>query len=260
MSGADWSNAIDTYAYRERKHEMNRKPIIFLIVSFLCLAPLVLPENTHAAVTIASVNPPVRTNGPIEPEADIIIDAGHGGIDGGTTYGSLLEKDINLAIAKKTYQLLANKGYAVVLNRTGDYALSEQNRWLKNRSRHVKDLAQRGQLANEIKPKALVSLHVNWSKRKSANGAIVLYQDREESARLAHQLQSVLNELYRTNEQPFLGKTYYLLNHSPCPTVIIEMGFISNITDRTRLMSEQGQKEIAAAVTEGLERFLKEME
>lgn len=73
----------------------------------------------------------------------IIIDAGHGGIDGGTSFQNIMEKDINLAIAQKVFMLLRSMGYHAVLNRTGDYALSEENHWLGTRSRHLRDLAQR---------------------------------------------------------------------------------------------------------------------
>jgi len=237
---------------------MIRKFFLMITVIILSLTLFAASADSLAARSDTPDGKQIRTIGPIKPEADVIIDAGHGGIDGGTSYGNLLEKDINLAIAKKTYQALANKGYVTVLNRTGDYALSDQNRWLKNRSRHIKDLAQRKQLANEIKPKALVSLHVNWSKRRSMRGAIVLHQSSSDSAKLAQILQTELNDLYKSNEKPFLGKTYYLLNHSPCPTVIVEMGFISNDADRARLTNEQGQKEIAEAVARGLDRYLKE--
>jgi len=193
---------------------------------------------------------------PVAPDADIIIDAGHGGIDGGTSYGNILEKDINLAIAKKTFEALSNQGYDIILNRTGDYALSDHNSWLKSKSRHRKDLAQRKQLAVDMKPKVMISLHVNWSKNKSKHGAIVLHQADERSIELANKLQARLNSLYRTNDKPFLGKTYYLLNRSKCPTVIIEMGFITSAEDRARLTSNQGQNEIAKEIAAGVLEYL----
>lgn len=197
---------------------------------------------------------------PVAPDADIIIDAGHGGIDGGTSYGNILEKDINLAIAKKTFEALSNKGYDVILNRTGDYALSDHNSWLKSKSRHRRDLAQRKQLAVDMKPKVMISLHVNWSKHKNKHGPIVLHQADERSIDLAKKLQNKLNQLCRTNEKPFLGKTYYLLNKSKCPTVIIEMGFITSSEDRARLTSSKGQAEIAREIADGVLEFIKESE
>lgn len=195
---------------------------------------------------------------PLPLYADIIIDAGHGGIDGGTSYQGILEKDINLEIALLTYQLLKKKNSNVILNRTGDYALSDHNHWLHSRSRHRRDLAQRKELAVEIKPLAMVSLHVNWSRNRDARGPIVLHQQNEASIKLAEHLQNSLNKVYGTKKKPVLGKTYYLLNRTDCPTVIVEMGHLSNAQDREMLTSKRGKKAIAAAIAEGLLKYREE--
>lgn len=190
---------------------------------------------------------------PIRP--DVLLDAGHGGIDGGTLYGKVLEKDINLAIARKTYTALQKKGYHVVLNRTKDYALSEDNGWLQNRSRHIRDLAQRKQLANELQPRVMVSLHVNWSKSTSTSGPMIIYQNNQESKLLAHILQRKLNNYYHTEGEPILGRTYYLLNYTKCPTVIIEMGFISNPNDRRKLTNSAEQAKIASGISDAINEY-----
>lgn len=193
---------------------------------------------------------------PLLPTTDILIDAGHGGIDGGTTYGDLLEKQINLQIAETLYDMLRKQGISTALNRYGDYALSDDNRWLRVRSRHLRDLAQRKHMADQLQPKAMVSLHVNWSKHPGETGPLVLHQGSYNSVLLARLIQSSLNSTYRSHDAPHAGKTYYLLKHSPCPTVIVEMGFISNKSDRSRLTSEQGQQEIAAAIASALQQYL----
>ncbi len=99
------------------------------------------------------------------PGAEVLIDVGHGGVDGGAHYENLLEKDINLAIAKRLYLQLRSNGIRTILNRNGDYALSEDNRWFGSPSRHQRDLSQRSQLTKEIQTQIVVSLHVNWSAR-----------------------------------------------------------------------------------------------
>lgn len=187
---------------------------------------------------------------------EVMIDAGHGGVDGGTRYGEILEKTINLQIAKKVYKLLANDGYFVLLNRTGDYALSDENEWLHNRSRHIRDLAQRKELAVEIVPQVLISLHVNWSPNRSQTGPVILYQKQGQSYMLAQILQQKLNSLYQSKELPRKGKTYYLLNRTECPAVIVEMGFLSNKSDREKLTSEKGQKEIARTISQAIKEYL----
>lgn len=192
------------------------------------------------------------------PKAVILIDAGHGGIDGGTSYKEVLEKNINLEIGRRLYLLLRSEGYRAVLNRTGDYALSEENRWLKSRSRHMKDLAQRERLSEDLKTSIVVSLHVNWSKNSSRQGPIVLHQDEGRSALLAACLQEPLNDLYGTSWHAQLGKPFYLLNHIEVPAVIIETGFISNSRDRDFLTAPRGQMKIAQAIAAGISRYFVE--
>jgi N-acetylmuramoyl-L-alanine amidase len=192
---------------------------------------------------------------PALAQMDVVIDVGHGGIDPGTMHGTLKEKDINLLIAKKLYTDLDERGYRVVMNRIGDYALSEENRWLKHPSRHLKDLRQRNELSKAVNPRAVISLHVNWSKNAAMSGAIVLRQNKEPSKRLAASIQQSLNTVYGTRHDSQLGKTYFLLNHGPEPSVIVEMGFISNDMDRNRLTQPDKQKELARAIADGISAY-----
>ncbi|MBO9608577.1 MAG: N-acetylmuramoyl-L-alanine amidase [Paenibacillaceae bacterium] len=212
---------------------------------------LLLLQGAPAAAS--SARPPVQ---PAMPYADVLIDAGHGGIDGGTTYGDILEKQINLQIAERVYQLLRKKGISAALDRTGDYALSDDNRWMRSRSRHLRDLAQRKHVADSLRPVVLVSLHVNWSKHADESGPLVLHQGNYNSVVFARVIQSSLNELYGSAEQPRSGKTFYLLKHAPCTAIIVEMGFISNRDDRKRLTTAHGQKEIAGAIATGIHHYL----
>lgn len=186
----------------------------------------------------------------------ILIDVGHGGIDSGTTYGSLHEKDINLQVAKQLYQQLTEAGYKAALNRSEDIALSDDNRWLNNRSRHLRDLAQRRNLAKLMDPQLMISLHVNWSADSRRRGPLVLYQSNEQSYMLAQLLQSALNQYAGTERKPVKGKSYYMLRHSYCPSVIIEMGFISNAADRAMLTDPEEQKKIAQAIREAVSEYV----
>lgn len=214
------------------------------------LAAIVLP-----VIIILLIVPPAGAKGTLLP-VDVIIDAGHGGVDSGAFYNDLYEKDINLQVARMLYDELNLRGFRVILNRTGDYALSEENEWLNVRSRHVKDLAQRAQLAAQLSPKLMVSLHVNWARNPRVRGPLLLYQPSLESITLAQLIQHALNGLYERDEQPVAGRRYYLLHHSACPTVIVEMGFITNQQDRHILTSEQHQRRIAQAIAAAIEEYL----
>jgi N-acetylmuramoyl-L-alanine amidase len=189
------------------------------------------------------------------PNTVVIIDVGHGGIDGGATASDVLEKDINLAVARRLYALLRSQGIPAVMNRTGDYALSEDNRWHATRSRHRKDLSQRRQLTEEINSELLVSLHVNWSKKSHVHGPLVLHQQQGESALLAFCIQDALNRQQNTAALPKEGKPYYLLKRVQQPSVIVEMGFISSASDRAMLTNEEQQQQIAAAIASGIRQY-----
>ncbi|WP_223069658.1 N-acetylmuramoyl-L-alanine amidase family protein [Paenibacillus caui] len=218
-------------------------PIVLILISLLSLRRCYADEKpAHHAF----------------PKPVILIDAGHGGIDGGTSYGTILEKDINLEIGRRLYLLLRSEGYRAVLNRTGDYALSDDNRWHASRSRHTRDLAQREGLSEEVKTSIVVSLHVNWSNNKTRKGPIVLHQNEGRSALLAACIQETLNGIYSSSSRPELGKPYYLLKHTEVPAVIVETGFISNSRDRDFLTSPRGQMKIAQAITSGIARYYME--
>ncbi|RCX21546.1 N-acetylmuramoyl-L-alanine amidase [Fontibacillus phaseoli] len=191
------------------------------------------------------------------PEPVILIDVGHGGIDGGTSFGDLLEKDINLAVGRRLYMILRSHGYRTILNRTGDYTLSDDNRWLNSRSRHMRDLAQRKELSEQVPASIVVSVHVNWGRNKAKRGPLVLHQEEGRSAALAGSIQHALDDLYdlpRTT-LPELGKPFYLLRHIDSPAVIVETGFISNSEDRAMLISTRGQQKIAEAIYAGIAEY-----
>ncbi|MFD0678838.1 MULTISPECIES: N-acetylmuramoyl-L-alanine amidase family protein [unclassified Paenibacillus] len=232
---------------------MRRK--MLLIVLILLLGTVSISQVVTAKDVSAPY--PVLRN-PFVTDVDVLIDVGHGGIDSGTLYGNIYEKDINLEMAQLTYNLLREKGLTVLVNRMNDYALSEENGWLRARSRHLKDLAQRSHLANEIHPKVLISLHVNWSKNSSIRGPLVLFQKTAPSQRLAESIQRSLNNMYGTSTEAVLGKPYFLLKHVHVPAVIVEMGFISNSLDREQMMEPQKQKKLAEAIVTGVTNYLKD--
>lgn len=196
---------------------------------------------------------PYSANAAVPPvtKTEIVIDVGHGGVDSGTLHGRILEKDINLAVGLKLYSALQGRHAAVSMNRTEDYALSDDNR-LKHGNRHRRDLAQRVEIANRLKPAFMLSLHVNWTSNRAKSGPLVIYRKNHESGkRLAARLQKELNALYGTNTQPEPSRKYYVLTHTRIPAVIIEMGFLSNRHDRELLTTPEFQQKLADAIANG---------
>ncbi|WP_337098513.1 N-acetylmuramoyl-L-alanine amidase family protein [Paenibacillus sp. YIM B09110] len=224
----------------------------------MCLIALLLLASSSSHSAAAMPFQPVISKSGFDwalPNTVVIIDVGHGGVDGGAAYGDMLEKDINLAVAHKLYAILRAQGIAAVMNRTSDYALSEDNRWHISRSRHRKDLSQRRQLTEEIDSELLVSLHVNSTKNKSKYGPLVLHQTSGESALLAFCIQDALNRQQNTKFLPREGTPFYLLRRVHQPSVIVEMGFISSERDRAMLTDPVKQQEIAEAVASGIRQY-----
>ncbi|MEK0315762.1 N-acetylmuramoyl-L-alanine amidase family protein [Cohnella sp. 56] len=205
----------------------------------------------HGDPHASASSPPARH---ALPAADVLIDAGHGGIDGGTHSGDIMEKDINLAISRKLYLILKSRGMHAVLNRTGDYALSDDNRWLRS-SRHQRDLSQRKSLASDIGAGIFVSVHVNWSKRKQVHGPVVLHRLEARSALLASLIQDSLNRQQHTNIPPVAGDQFYVLKQAGPPSVIVETGFISNAGDLRMLTDSAGQTAVATAIANGIAAY-----
>lgn len=225
---------------------------------FHSIQSLILVLGTLFAATHDTTVTPLENDVkhfPHPVSADVLIDVGHGGIDGGAVYGGVMEKDINLMVAQQFYRSLLNKGYKVILNRSGDYALSEENLWLVTPSRHRKDLAQRKHLALQIKPKVFISLHMNVSSRTSKRGPLVIYQANRISYEWAAIMQKHLNHLYGVKEVSRIGKSYYILKQDTCPAMIVEMGFLSNPEDRNWLLSEEGQRKMVQTLVNGVDEY-----
>lgn len=209
-------------------------------VFFCAICMLVMAAFLHSDAAYGRT-PPI-------PRTELVIDVGHGGVDGGTSAGTVLEKDINLAVGMKLYKELRKTNCSFVVNRLQDYAMSDDNRWLRS-TRHRRDLAQRCEIANRLKPDYVISLHVNWSRDRSETGPLMIYQKRSEAAqKLARQLQTALNRLYGTETKPVPGRKYYLLKHTEAPAVIVEMGYLSNAQDLERLLSPKFQEELARTI------------
>ncbi|WP_167577980.1 N-acetylmuramoyl-L-alanine amidase [Ammoniphilus sp. YIM 78166] len=186
---------------------------------------------------------------------DVIIDVGHGGIDGGTVSpNNMLEKDLNLEIGKKLYQKLMDQGYNVGITRLRDYALSDDSR-LGIRSRHLRDLTQRKLIADALKPKLFISIHMNAAAKESRRGPLVIYQASEKSYAVAQLLQQHLNEVYKMKKWPLKGKSYFLMKHLEMPSVIVEVGYMSNPRDLAMLTDEAMQTQLVDAMAHSIGEY-----
>jgi len=187
----------------------------------------------------------------------IVIDPGHGGIDGGTSANGLLEKDVNLRMGHILRQVLEAHQYQVVMTRTDD---SDVSHFVpEGTSRYRRDLKGRVRLVGRVRPITFISIHVNWHKDSWRRGAIVYYQEGEEESRLlAEAVQKELNLIQEVKRQVRSGD-FYVLRNTDIPAVLIEIGFISNPEDRKLMQDEVYLTKQAEAIMAGLEAFLQEV-
>lgn len=200
----------------------------------------------------------------IDPQNGVIvIDPGHGGIDGGANRNGLLEKDVNLSIALKLQGILEAKGYTVIMTRCEDISLESLDP-IGTGGRHKRDLNARTELINNSNAQLFVSIHVNSSKNSKTNGSILYYNSRiRQNEDLAISIQESLNYmnvngLKRTARQPQTAD-FFLLTHTKIPGVIIETAFISNPTEMKLLAQDEFQSQLAFAIAEGIEHYLIKM-
>lgn len=230
-----------------------RKLIIFTkLLSLVLLSVLVLffLHIKHQPSEI-SIDPGNRT---------IVIDPGHGGIDGGTNKDGVLEKEVNLDVAKKIKLILEQKGYQVIMTREEDISLDRLDN--SDSSRHQKDLKARVNIINSSNAQFFLSIHVNSNFNKpSTDGAIVFYSSKlRQNKALAYCIQRSMNQMMvndkkRTIHDPQQGN-YYILNYAKIPGVLIETAFISNVEERQALAKDEFRQQLAKAIFYGVERYL----
>ena len=190
---------------------------------------------------------------PVEKKPDLIIDAGHGGEDGGAVVGDVLEKDINLNISNDTADLLKTFGFDVSMTRSSDNALTNEGKDIKQRK--YNDMKMRLDMYNASPDNVIISIHQNKFSNASSHGAQVFYSpNNENSSRLAECMRnSVVSLIQPDNERECkaAGKEIYLLKNTQNPAVIVECGFLSNREECEKLKTEEYQRQMAFAVTTG---------
>ena len=185
----------------------------------------------------------------------IIIDAGHGGRDPGKV-GSLgtLEKDINLQISFILKDILEAQDIHVIMTRDTDKDLSKTTANFK-----VSDMKERVTLIQENNAALVISIHQNSYTTPEVYGAQCFYHTNStEGKQLAAIIQNqIITSTSQTKIRPIKGNNdYYLLKHSPVPTVIVECGFLSNPEEEKLLLTEDYQRKIAWAIHLGILQYI----
>ena len=186
----------------------------------------------------------------------VVIDAGHGGEDGGAVSpAGTVESGINLEIALRLDAVLALYGTDTVLLRTEDVSLHDpEARTL--REKKASDLRNRAQRVEAIPNALLVSIHQNtYTGSGRYHGAQVFYADAESSGDLARHAQEILRRALdpeNTRQAAKLPNTVYLMDHITCPAILVECGFLSNPEEDALLRTAGYQTKLAAALASAL--------
>ena len=235
---------------------MKIKKIIFLML----LAAIVLTVPGPGELGILAG----RTKAPLT----IVIDAGHGGPDGGAEASDgTQEAELNLAIAKALASEAGRRGIKVVMTReTEDGLYSGEN--LEKKWRKLEDMQCRKNIIEESGADAAVSIHMNcFNQDTSVRGAQSFYPKSggaeilKTSETLAESIQACLVESINDGSNRVqMGKgDVYLLDNPAVPVVLVECGFLSNPEDLARLKQKTQQEKIASCILDGLEQALGEI-
>ena len=190
----------------------------------------------------------------------VIIDAGHGGEDGGAIGANgVNEKDLNLQIAKNLNDMLQANGIQTVMTRTEDILLYDRGSDYQGQKK-IQDLATRRSIAEKYPNAVFVSIHMNSFPQSQYCGLQVYYSpNHAASQRLATSIQDTVKQLLSPSNNRAIkpsGGNIYLLDRLQCPAVLVECGFLSNSEECALLSSEEYQQKMAFSICHALLAYL----
>lgn len=232
---------------------MKKEKLIGLVPYYLLAVILVLATASGGSRAVTTA----VQNSSVERESCIVIDPGHGGIDGGaTSCTGVLESQLNLEISLRLNDLFRLLGYETVMIRTTDTSIYTEGNTIA--AQKLSDLKERVHIVNETTGAILVSIHQNTFSDSRYSGAQVFYdtagQGKELAKQLQQQLVSSLNKGSKRQEKK--GSGIYLLEHSEKPAVLVECGFLSNPEEEARLRSEGHQQKLCCVIASAVSRYL----
>lgn len=194
---------------------------------------------------------PVRASLPLQGIV-IVVDAGHGGKDPGTVYKDIYEKDINLSISLYLEEYLSEYGATVVLTRDSDNDLS----YGETNHRKKTDFDNRIKIINNKYIDMYLSIHLNYLTNKKYYGAQVFYNKDNEN--LAKSIQEYLNNNLETDREiKEIPSSTYMYKKLEKRGVLIECGFLSNSSERSKLITEEYQRKVAKVIAEAIVNYYK---
>ena len=224
------------------------RKMIYLYILILLLFLIVPLLGNHAVTVIANTS---------EPNHTIVIDAGHGGVDGGAvSCTGVYESHINLEIAEKLEDLMHLLGLRTVMIRNTDSSIHTQGNTIA--AKKVSDIKERIRIVESTSNAILISIHQNNFSDQRYSGAQVFYNSHPISRDLAEKLQSDFRLNLNPNNRRQIKKSsgVYLMEHIGCPGILVECGFLSNPAEEEKLRDQTYQKRICSVISTTISQFL----
>jgi len=224
--------------------------IIFCLIMSLLIFLGIYSNRRYAAPTVTDSESPIT----------VVIDAGHGGEDGGAVgVNGVYEKDVNLAIALMLNDILRINGIETVMTRSEDILLYDKNSDYHGQKK-VQDLMSRRRIAEGYDKAVFVSIHMNAFPEEKYSGLQVYYsQNNEGSEKLAEDIQTAAKETImptNTRRCKAADNSIYLLDRLNCPAVMIECGFLSNPEECERLSDRSYQRKLAMCIAASIINYV----
>jgi len=198
---------------------------------------------------VATIRPRLRIAGPEQPPvvvrprprtatAVVVVDAGHGGKDPGAMVAGAYEKNINLQVARKVASLLTQGGITVAMTRDQDEFI---------------ELEDRADVANRRNADLFVSIHSDSAPDRSISGfTLYVASDASREAYKAAQAVSAAMSKTGSGTRGIRQADYKVLVQTTCPAILVELGYLSNVTDARRLQDNAYQTRLAQAIAAGI--------
>ena len=230
---------------------LRKRAGVWIVYSIVLCSMILLAHYSSIAITTIS------EQRPLENRNCIVIDAGHGGIDGGAVSCSgVYESHINLQIALRLDDLLHLLGMQTKMIRTEDISIYTSGNTIA--AKKASDLKERVKIANETENGILLSIHQNYYTDGRYSGAQMFYASSSKSSLLAEMLQNAMKDALdpANNRQIKRASGIYLMEHVKIPAVLVECGFLSNAEEEARLTDASYQKKLCCVIAAVCSRYL----
>ena len=231
--------------------------IAIAILAFVVISGLYFNNSNNSVYKTA-----INQNGTNIIRPTIVIDPGHGGIDGGAVGANgIVEKDLNLDISLTVRDMLKVCGYNIVMTRTDDRSIHDSSA-KSIHSQKVSDLHNRFDIIKSNPGAITVSIHQNIFTQSQYSGAQIFYsKNNPESKELADTLQKNFKDILQPDNErvpQVAGKNLYLLWNSQNPTILIECGFLSNPAEAQKLNTKAYRNKVAYTIVCGILNYVDE--